>query len=100
MTPEQNIKIAEWLGIAPIDVISAIIALNRKFDTWEGFRLIMENGPSRDRWDEFVKRSGCFMIDNWGEFGIRWAIKQDYIGPKLATALIEWTENKERNGPS
>jgi len=112
MLEEQNKKIAKWLGLCwrepAYDDDSATPtyhkADNPKFDTWEGFRIIMENGPKQKWWDRFLDESRVgfvFFTGNLGKESVlqenKWnrTIKQDYIGPKLADALLEWIEKEE-----
>ncbi len=74
--------------------------VNHPFDTWDGFRLIVENGPKQNWWNEFVCLNPYVFIIFYNmvdptQFG-GWAITQDYIGPKLGIALTEWLERREK----
>lgn len=68
---------------------------NISFDTWEGFRLIIENGPKMEWWNEFIRQNRhVFVITELAGKPLteKWAIKHAYIGPKLAVALNEFLE--------
>jgi len=119
LTTEQNKLIAEKLGLPKPCVIykncivfggklkpkPCYVENNNKcvnahtFDTWEGFRLIIENGPKQDWWEDFIHSSyyafNTFLGDYKDE-GYGWAIKQDYVGPKLAEELMRWIEEGEK----
>jgi len=95
LTIDQNKRIAEALGLCwpGIKLRTDSFFKDLGYDSWPGFRLIIENGPEQDWWISFVNHnSHVFMSAYIGE--IEWAIKQDYIGPKLGIALAKWLERK------
>ena len=93
LTEGQNRRIAEKLKLrivahgffqAPDGVAHC-----REFDSWAGFRLIIEHGPKQEWWDEFVTQSDAFIF--LADIKLReWAVKSTFIGPRLAHVLDEF----------
>jgi len=123
LTSEQNREIAKWLEICWHTLIfyfddgTVKCSCGRMFrcpdegtfhveqennipyDSWDGFRLIMENGPkNREQWWKFVedRRGVVFMIErsSYTHIPDSWSVRQEFIGPPFAGELIKWIEGR------
>ena len=105
LTPEDNKRIAAALGLDTARSIynnpDMTYGISR-FDTWEGFRLIMETDTPKKRkwWDEFlwwcndVKHIVWIYADRDANI-TDFAIKHNYIGHALGFALNEWLKGRK-----
>ena len=120
LTEAQNKRIAEKLGLCwhnteAIVRVSHVIDIvctrcltvqedpgdlnNVPFDSEKGFLLIIENGEDKGWWGKFVQTCPKVFRYNFNAIyfdGLEWAIKRDYIGARLAEALIEWIEKENK----
>jgi len=119
MTEDQNKKIAAWLWLCwhNTEVITRVNGnldlvcvrcltvseepedlANVPFDTWDGFRSIMENGPKQEWWYEFMISICADYRQHPLSHEVIYYIPSNYIGPKLAETLIEWVERSGWTG--
>ena len=98
LTEAQNKQIAKWLDICNQSPFRCCECYRKgcsvSFDSRDGFWLIMDHGPKQgDKWDEWVSTTPKVFCQ-WYSPGerIRWAVKQSYIGEKLAVELIKFIE--------
>ena len=118
LTESENKLIAEWLGICWHELDGEVEddgvyrqgciycdadshdAINPSFDSRDGFWLIMDHGPKRKDWEKFLDETQIGVsLEPWvfdaqgNDVSCReWAIKQDFVGEKLAVELIKFIE--------
>ena len=114
----QNKQIADWLGICwhenimdsdfpphcscgePYSYLGRHD--NTSFDTRPGFWLIMDHGPKCKDWEKFLDETQIGVsLEPWvfdaqgNDVSCReWAIKQDFVGEKLAVELARFIEGE------
>jgi len=98
LSDSQNMKIAQWLGLEPNPKAYRV---GFQYNTWDGFRLIIDNGPSQTWWEDWMlwddsSQGGLiFYVESFVGFIEHWSLRQEFIGPRLAEELINWIEQEE-----